>query len=145
MCVVVQSLSCVWLFWSHGLQHVRLPCPSLSPGVCSDSCPLSHWCHPTISSSVTPFCFLTGFYKSWPPGRGPSQFQTLRTSPSVSWSPWTLNEVRQIPCCCSFQSQSSDSRNDWLHPVHLPQYDKRSRQNSHMILEEKKKSIANVD
>ena len=40
---------------SHGLQHVRLPCFSLSPGVCSDSYPLSQWCHPTISSSVTPF------------------------------------------------------------------------------------------
>ena len=39
----------------HELQHVRLPCPSLSPGVSSDSCPLSWWCHPTISSSVTPF------------------------------------------------------------------------------------------
>ena len=34
----------------HGLQHVRLPCPSLSPRVCSNSCPLSQWCHPTISS-----------------------------------------------------------------------------------------------
>ena len=39
----------------HGLQHDRLPCPSLSPGVCSNSCPLSQWCHPTISSSVFPF------------------------------------------------------------------------------------------
>jgi len=39
----------------HGLQHARLPCPSLSPGVCSNSCPLSQWCHPTISSSATPF------------------------------------------------------------------------------------------
>ena len=38
-----------------GLQHTRLPCPSLSPGVCSNSCPLSRWCHPTISSSVVPF------------------------------------------------------------------------------------------
>ena len=40
--------------WSYGLQQVRLPCPSLSPGVCSNSCPLSQWCHPTISSSVIP-------------------------------------------------------------------------------------------
>ena len=40
----------------HGLQHARLPCPSLSPGVCSNSCPSSRWCHPTISSSVVPFC-----------------------------------------------------------------------------------------
>ena len=35
-----------------GLQHTRLPCPSPSPGVCSNSCPSSRWCHPTISSSV---------------------------------------------------------------------------------------------
>ena len=39
----------------HGLQHARFPCPSLSPGVCSKSCLVSQWCHPTISSSVTPF------------------------------------------------------------------------------------------
>ena len=38
-----------------GLQHARLPCPSPSPGVCSSSCPLSQWCHPTILSSVVPF------------------------------------------------------------------------------------------
>ena len=41
--------------WSHGLQHTRLPCLSLSPGVCSDSCWLSRWWYPTISSSVIPF------------------------------------------------------------------------------------------
>ena len=40
---------------SHGLQHARLPCPSPSPGACSNSCPLSLWFHPTISSSVVPF------------------------------------------------------------------------------------------
>ena len=39
----------------HGLQHARLPGPSLSPGVSSNSCPLSQWCHPTITSSVVPF------------------------------------------------------------------------------------------
>ena len=39
----------------HGLQHARLPCPSLSPWACSDSWPMSWWCHPAISSSVTPF------------------------------------------------------------------------------------------
>ena len=36
----------------HGLQHARLPCPSLSPGACSNSSPCNQWCHPTISSSV---------------------------------------------------------------------------------------------
>ena len=41
--------------WLHRLQHNRLPCPSLSPRVCSNSCPLSQWCHPTISSSATLF------------------------------------------------------------------------------------------
>ena len=39
----------------HGLQHVRLPCSSPSPGACSNSCPSSGWCHPSISSSVVPF------------------------------------------------------------------------------------------
>ena len=38
-----------------GLQHARLPCPSLTPRAYSNSCPLSWWCHPTISSSVIPF------------------------------------------------------------------------------------------
>ena len=41
--------------WPHGLQHVRLLCPSPSPRVCSNSCPLSRWCHPTILSSVVSF------------------------------------------------------------------------------------------
>ena len=41
---------------THGLQHTRLPCPSPTPGACSNSCPLSRWCHPTISSSVILFC-----------------------------------------------------------------------------------------
>ena len=41
--------------WSHGLQHTRPPCPSPTPGVYSNSCPLSRWCHSTITSSVVPF------------------------------------------------------------------------------------------
>ncbi|XDA82478.1 hypothetical protein R6Z07M_012354 [Ovis aries] len=52
---IVQFLSCVQFFRPHGLQRTRLPCPSLSPGACLNSCPLSRCCHPTISSSVTPF------------------------------------------------------------------------------------------
>ena len=39
----------------HGPQHARPPCPSPTPRVCSDSCPLNQWCHPTISFSVIPF------------------------------------------------------------------------------------------
>ena len=42
-------------WWPYGLQHARLPCPSPTPGACSNSCPLSWWCHPTISASVIHF------------------------------------------------------------------------------------------
>ena len=51
----VQSLSHVWLFETHGLQHTRLPCPSPTPRIYSNSCLPSQWCHPTTSSSVIPF------------------------------------------------------------------------------------------
>ena len=46
--------SCLTL-WPHGLQHARFPCASPSSGICSNSCSLSQWCHPTILSSVVPF------------------------------------------------------------------------------------------
>ena len=46
---------------AHGMQHTSLPCPSLSPGACSNSCPLCQWCHPTISSSDIPFSCLQSF------------------------------------------------------------------------------------
>ena len=72
--------------WSHGLQHVRLPRPSPTPGACSNSCPLSQWCHPTILSSVVPFSCLQSF-----PTSGSflmcqlfaSGGQSIRTSASV--------------------------------------------------------------
>ena len=75
----------------HGLQHARLPCPSLSPEVYSDSCPLSQWCHPTISSSVAPFSsclqsFLASgsFPTSW---LFPSGGQSIGASASASVPP----------------------------------------------------------
>ena len=52
---VVQLFSCIQFFLTRGLQHARLSCPSVSPGICSDSCPLNWWCHPNISSFVAPF------------------------------------------------------------------------------------------
>ena len=48
-----------------GLQHARLPCPSPSPRVCSTSCPLSRWCHPSISSSVVPFSSCLQSFPAW--------------------------------------------------------------------------------
>ena len=52
---LVQSLSSVWPLWPHETQHARPPCLSPTPGVYPNPCPLSRWCHLTISSSVIPF------------------------------------------------------------------------------------------
>ena len=52
---------------NHGLQHARLPFPSLTPGAYSNSCPLHWWYHPTISSSVVPFSFFN-LCKDFPGG-----------------------------------------------------------------------------
>ena len=54
----------------HGLQHSRTPCPSPTPGVYLNSCPLSRWCHPAISSSVIPFSFRL---QSFPASRSSHQ------------------------------------------------------------------------
>ena len=79
----------------HGLQHGRLPCPSPTPRACSNSCPSSHWCHPTISSSAIPF---SSCLQSFPaPGSFPmSQFfasggQSIRVSASASASVLPMN------------------------------------------------------
>ena len=92
--VVVQSFSCVQLF------AARLPCPSLFPEVCSNSCALSQWCHPIISSSVAPFSSCPQSF----PASGTFPVSWLfasggkRTGASASvlpmniqcWSPWGL-------------------------------------------------------
>ena len=64
----------------HGLQHARLPCPSPTPGACSNSCPSSQWCHPTISSSVIPFSSCLQFL----PASGSSQVSQLFASAGQS-------------------------------------------------------------
>ena len=51
----VQSLNMSDSLWPDGLQHAKRPCPSPTPGVYSNSCPVSWWCHPPILSSVVPF------------------------------------------------------------------------------------------
>ena len=61
-----QSLSHVWLFDTHGLQHTRPPCPSPTPGVYSSSCPSRQWYYSTISSSAVPVSSrLQSFPASW--------------------------------------------------------------------------------
>ena len=94
----------------HGLQHARLPCPSPTPGACSNSCPLNQWCHPTISFSVVPFSSCLQSF--WASGSFPkSQFftscgQSIGLSASASVS--TSNEYSGL---ISF-------RMDWLDLQH---------------------------
>ena len=72
--------------WPHGQQHARLPCPSLSPGVCSSSCPLSQWCHPAISSSVIPFSSCP---QSFPEsGSFPMNWLFASGAQSIGWVYW---------------------------------------------------------
>ena len=80
----------------HGLQHTRLPCPLPTPGACSNSCPLSWWCHPTISSSVSPF---SSCLQSFPASGSllMSQFfqsggQSIGTSASASVLPMNIQD-----------------------------------------------------
>ena len=59
-CSVTQS--CLGSLWLHGLQHTRFPYPSLSSRVCSNSCPFSQWCYPTVSYFIVPFSSCLQFF-----------------------------------------------------------------------------------
>ena len=108
-----------WIFWScccsvmssslqlHGPKHTRLPCPSLSPGVCSYSCPLNQWYHPTISSSVAPFSPCSQFF----PASGSFPVSWLFTSGGqrigVSASA-TVLPMNRTDCLISFRTDCFD-------------------------------------
>ena len=97
----VQSLSHVW---PHGLQHPRLPCPSPAPAACSNSCPSSWWCHPTISSSVI---FFSSCLPSFP-ASGSSNKSVLHIRWSKHWSfSFSINPSNEYSGLISF-------RIDWL-------------------------------
>ena len=92
----------------HWLQHTRLPCSSLTPSTCSNSCPSSRWCHPTISSSVVPF---SSCLQSFPASGsfGISQFftsgsQSIGTSASASVKQIVPGQMLSpiIFYCCRF-------------------------------------------
>ena len=93
-----QSLSCVRLFTTPWPQHTRPPCPSPTPGVYPNSCPLSWWCHPAVSSSVIPFSSCPQSF----PASGSfqmSQFftsggQSIRISASASVLPVNVQDFR---------------------------------------------------
>ena len=91
--------------WSHGLQHARLPCPSPTPRACSNSCPLSQWCHTAIISSVVPFT---------------SCLQSLPASGSFPISQFFTSGGQSIGASASIISPSNEYsgliffRMDWL-------------------------------
>ena len=101
----------------HGLQYARLPCPSPTPRVYSNSCPLSPWCHPTISSSAIPF---SSCLQSFPASESfqMSQFfisggHNIRVSASASILPMNIQDcfpldgLFGLPCCPRDSQESS--------------------------------------
>ena len=88
----------------HGLQHTWLPCPSLSSGVCSNSCLLSQWCHPIISSSVAPFSFCL---QSFPAGVFSNELTLPITWPKCWSFRFSISPSNEYPRVISF-------RMDWL-------------------------------
>ena len=96
--------------WPHGLQHARPPCPSPTPGVYSNSCPLSWWCHPTISSSVI---YFSSCLQSFPAlgSFQMSQFfssgsQSIGASASASVLPMNIQDWFPLGCTGWISSQS---------------------------------------
>ena len=108
----VQSLSSVWL-QPHGLQHARPPCPSPTPRVYSNSCPLSGWCHPTISSFLVSF---SSRLQSFPVSGSfqMSQFftsggQSIGVSASTSVLPMNIEDWFPLGCTGWISLQSKGS------------------------------------
>ena len=99
--------------WPHGLQHARLPCPSPASGAYSNSCPLSRWCHPTVSSSVEPFSSrLQSFLASG--SSQTSQFiasggQNIGVSASASVLPMNIQDWFPLWSPCSPRDSQESS------------------------------------
>ena len=113
--------------WPHGLQHIRLPCPPLSPRVCSNSWSLGQWCHSTISSSIVPFssCLqsfpeLGSFPMSWHFASGGQNFGASASASvlpmnirvdflysSIIWSPFCPGDSQESSPTPQFESITS--------------------------------------
>ena len=104
----------------HGLQHSRLPCPSLSPRVCSDSCPLSWWCYPTISSP-SPFDFslshhqweMSQFFVSGGQSIGVSASASVLPMNIQGWFRLYYNGLQHNSLCLSLGHQLMSLRSNW--------------------------------
>ena len=90
----------------HGLQHARPPCPSPTPGVHSNSCPLSWWCHPIISSSVVSFSSCLQSF----PASGSFQMSQLFASGGQSIGVSASTSVRPM----NTQDWSPSEWTDWI-------------------------------
>ena len=90
--------------WDHGLQPARLSCPSPTPGAHSNSCSLSQWCHPTISSSVVPFSSCLLFFPA--SGSFPMSWLFASGGQSISFS-FSLSPSNEYSGLISF-------RMDWF-------------------------------
>ena len=113
--------------WPHGLQHARPPCPSPTPRVYPNSCPLSRWCHPTISSSAIPFssCLQPFIYKTltgphfWHGPGGPLfilQPYLLPLSPTMVSSFQVAEHLKSIHCA------SGPLHTQTILPAHPPNH-----------------------
>ena len=86
----------------HEMQHARLPCPSPTPGACSNSCTSSQWCHPTISSSVIPFAScLQSFPAS---GSFPDEFVLCIRRPKYWSFSFSISPSNEHPGLISFRT-----------------------------------------
>ena len=95
-----------------GLQHTRLPCPPLSPGVCSNSCPSSQGRHPTISSSVIPFSFCPQSF----PASGSFLISQLLASGGQSIGASALASVLGFPSASDSKASVCNARDLGLIP-----------------------------
>ena len=107
--------------WPHGLQHARLPCPSPTPRPCSNSCPLSQWRCPTISSSVVPFssCLqsfpasgsfpMSQFFSSGGQSIGVSVSASVLPMNTQDWSPCSPRDSQESSPTPQFKSIHSSA------------------------------------
>ena len=106
----------------HGLQHARLPCPSPTPGACSNSCPSSQWCHPTIPSSVIPlrvfpsirvFSNKSVLHIRWPSMGASASASVLPMSIQnwfpLGWTGWISFQSKGLSSLLQHQSSKASS------------------------------------
>ena len=112
---------CCWVvsdsLQPHGVQHTRPPFPSPSPRVCSNSCPLSWWCHPTILSSVIPVSCLHSF-----PASGSFPMSWLFTSGGQSIGASTSVLQMNIQCWFPLGLTARSSPRDFQESSPTPQF-----------------------